>query len=249
MDRSILYRKVEKTLNRFSSVANFDIDLILWLIRKIIFNDPTKTSIIKGKRDNWKGFPKNKSLFFAGKNKGLPIGNLTSQLFGNVYLNEFDHFIKNKLGYKYYGRYVDDLVITCQNKEYLKSAIPLLREYLRNELLLELHQNKIYFQHFSRGVNFLGTVIKPYRIYIRNRIKGNFYRKIQYWNNLLSDETAEFTKEILRQFLSSMNSYLGIMKHYNTHKIRKKMLNQILSINFKNYFYFSSDSAKLSIKT
>jgi len=120
---------------------------------------------------------------------------------------------------------------------------------LRNELLLELHQNKIYFQHFSRGVNFLGTVIKPYRIYIRNRIKGNFYRKIQYWNNLLSDETAEFTKEILRQFLSSMNSYLGIMKHYNAHKIRKKMLNQILSINFKNYFYFSSDYAKLSIKT
>jgi len=245
MDRSILYQKVEKTLCRFGNAVNFDIDLVLWLIRKVVFHDPTKNCFIKGKKDNWKGLPKDKSLFFAGENKGLPIGNLTSQLFGNVYLNDFDHFIKCRLGIKYYGRYVDDIVIIHQDKEFLKSIIPLLKEYLQSCLTLELHPKKIYLQHFSKGVNFLGTIIKPYRIYIRNRIKGNFYWKVQYWNNFL---VRRLNKEALRQFLSSMNSYLGIMKHYNTYKLRKKILTKDLSAHFKNYFYFSNDYGKVSLK-
>lgn len=249
MDRSILYQKIEKTLQRFNNSVDFDIDLVRWLIRKVVFNDPTKNCFIKGKREDWQGLPETKSLFSAGRNKGLPIGNLTSQLFGNVYLNDFDHFIKNNLACRHYGRYVDDLVIVHRDKEHLKSFIPRLREYLRNELLLELHRDKIYLQYFSKGVNFLGVVIKPYRIYIQNRTKGNFYRKIQYWNNLLASEIIEFRTEIIRQFLSSMNSYLGIMKIYNTYKLRKKMLTQILSENFKKYFSFSNNYAKFSVKT
>lgn len=131
MDRSILYNRIEKTLNRFKNELNFDpstsfrtsLDFILYLIRQVIFNDPTKNCRIKGKREDWRHLPRTKSLFYAEPNKGLPIGNLTSQLFGNVYLNEFDHYIKHKLGCKYYGRYVDDMVIVHQDKEYLKSVI------------------------------------------------------------------------------------------------------------------------------
>lgn len=248
MDRSILYRKIEKTLHRFNNVTNFDIDLILWLIRKIIFHDPTRHCIVKGTRDDWKDLPKSKSLFCAGENKGLPIGNLTSQLFGNVYLNEFDCFAKHKLDCKYYGRYVDDIVIVHKGKKRLKSIIPLLKEYLRNELFLELHPKKLYLQHFSKGVNFLGTAIKPYRIYIKNRIKGNFYRKVQYWNKFFAEKQHIFVRKDIKQFLSSINSYLGIMKHYNTYKLRKKMLTQILSTNFKNYFYISDGYGKITSK-
>lgn len=248
IDRSILYQKIEKTLQRFKNDLNFDADLVLHLIRQVVFHDPTKNCIIKGKKDNWKGLPKSKSLFFAGKNKGLPIGNLTSQLFGNVYLNDFDHFIKHHLGCKYYGRYVDDIVLVHEEKEHLKSIIPLLKEYLENELCLELHSKKIYLQHFSKGVNFLGTVIKPYRIYIRNRIKGNFYRRVQYWNNLLARKRFILIKEDIKQFLSSINSYLGIMKHYNTYKLRKKMLTENLSPEFCGYVYAVNDYAKLVSK-
>lgn len=248
IDRSVLYQKIEKTLDRFRKMADFDIDLILYLIRRVIFHDSTKNCTIKGTRDNWKDLPKSKSLFCAGENKGLPIGNLTSQLFGNVYLNEFDYFIKHKLDCKYYGRYVDDLVIVHKDKEYLKSIIPLLKEYLQSNLFLELHSKKIYLQHFSKGVNFLGIVIKPYRIYIRNHIKGNFYQKIQYWNNLLIEKQCVLAKEDVKQFLSSVNSYLGIMKHYNTHKLRKKMLDQNLSTHFRNYVYISDDYGKLTSK-
>jgi len=123
IDRSLLYQKVEQTLSRFKNKINFDLDLVLYLIQKVIFNDPTKDCRLKGKREDWLGLPKTKSLFYAGENKGQPIGNLTSQLFGNVYLNDFDHFIKCRLKCRYYGRYVDDMVIVHQDKEYLKSVV------------------------------------------------------------------------------------------------------------------------------
>jgi hypothetical protein len=242
-----LYQKIEKTLNRFREEANFDADLILYLIRQVIFHDPTKNCRIKGKWQDWQGLPKSKSLFWAGENKGLPIGNLTSQLFGNVYLNDFDHFIKHKLDCEYYGRYVDDLVIVHQDKEYLKSIVPVLKKYLREELLLEIHSKKVYLQHFSKGVCFLGAIIKPYRIYIRNQTKGNFYKKISHWNDFLEKE-RRLTKEALNKFLASVNSYLGIMVHYNTYKLRRKMLTESLSPRFGEYISFENNYAKLVAK-
>jgi len=248
MDRPILYQKIEKALKRFNGTANFDLNLILWLIRKVIFNDPTQNCVIRGRKENWQGLPKTKSLFFARENRGLPIGNLTSQLFGNVYLNDFDHFVKHRLGMKYYGRYVDDIVIAHEDKEYLKSIIPILREYLQNQLSLELHPDKVYLQYFSRGVNFLGTVIKPYRIYIQNRVKGNFYRKIRYWNNFLSRKGHQLTGADAKQFLSSINSYLGIMKHYHTYKLRRKMITENLLPDFSNYVYTVNNYGKFVSK-
>lgn len=246
IDRFILYQKVETTLNRYSKRENFDIDLILKLVRQIIFHDHKKGCYQKGKKGDWLGLPKNKSLFFAPINKGLPIGNLTSQLFGNVYLNDFDHFIKYKLGCNYYGRYVDDIIIVHKNKEYLKSIISLINNYLKNKLLLEIHPKKIYFQHYSKGVKFLGAFLKPYRIYIGNQTKNNFYRKIQFWNNLLTARNFD-NKDLSLFFLASINSYLGITRQYNTYRLRKKMLTQNLSDNFLNHVHFSDDYAKTII--
>lgn len=245
IDHFLLYQKVEAVLNRFRKEANFDVNLILRLIRQSIFCDPTQNCLIKGKKENWDGLPKSKSLFWTNKNKGLPIGNLTSQLFGNVYLNDFDHFVKHKIGCRYYGRYVDDIVIVHQDKEYLKSLIPILKEFLQKELFLELHPKKIYLQHFSRGVCFLGAVLKPYRIYIRNQTKGSFYKKIKYWNNFIEEKPNEFNGENLEQFLSCLNSYLGNMKQFNTYKLRKKMLTQNLSTQFWNYVCVSGDCGRL----
>ena len=211
IDKNILYKKIEKIINRFRKEASFDVDFILRLIYKVIFNDPTKNCRIKGKRENWLGLPKSKSLFYAEKNKGLPIGNLTSQLFANIYLNDFDHFAKYKLGCKYYSRYVDDIAVVHKDNKCLKLIIPVLRKYLKGELSLELHPRKIYLQHFSKGVAFLGAVIKPYRIYIKNRVKGNFYKKIM-------QKLAEIGAV---KFVASANSYLGILRQFNTYNLRK----------------------------
>jgi RNA-directed DNA polymerase len=168
-NRLLLFEKVKHVLA--SKVNKLEIDnvLLLSLIEKVIFNDPTKNCIIKGEKSDWHGLPKSKSLFYAQENCGLPIGNLTSQLFGNVYMNEFDHFVKRNLGIKYYGRYVDDFILVHPDKEYLKWIITEIRKYLSEKLFLELHPNKIYLQHFSKGVSFLGTIIKPHRIYIAKR--------------------------------------------------------------------------------
>lgn len=261
IDKHILYGEIKMILERFWKEEPFcrkgiNIDLLLHLIHKIIFNDPTENCIIRGTKKDWEGLPKSKSLFGAKENTGLPIGNLTSQLFGNVYLNSLDHFIKHKLGCKYYGRYVDDFVIVHPDKEYLKSIIPLIKEYLRSELSLELHPKKIYLQHFSKGVDFLGTAIKPHRIYVRNRMKGNFYKKIQYWNDFFFGKSVGYPaggknkhiRENLDGFLSCANSYLGMMKHYNTYKLRRKMLKENLSAYFWNYVYISNDYGKLVSK-
>ncbi len=247
IDRNVLYKQVRKILEKDNNKTNFDIKFILPIIKDIIFHDSTKNCHIKGKKEDWKGLPRSKSLFYSGENKGLPIGNITSQLFGNVYLNDFDHFIKHKLKIKYYGRYVDDFVLIHENKKYLLSLLPILSDYLKNNLSLQIHPKKIYLQHFSKGLLFLGRIIKPNRIYISNRTKDGFYKSIQYWNKFIR-KTKTIDPNNLNLFLFSMNSYLGMIKHYNTYKIRKKMLTKNLSAYFWNYIYSSKAYTKLEPK-
>lgn len=246
MNRKLIFEKVKSVLMDKIHKIDFDLLLILYLIEKTIFNDPTKNCIIKGKRSDWTGLPVNKSLFHVKSNCGLPIGNLTSQLFGNIYLNDFDHFVKRDLKIRYYGRYVDDFILVHREKEYLKSLIPLVKEYLSGYLLLELHPNKIYLQHYSKGVKYLGAVIKPHRIYIANRTRGNFYEAIENKNQIARDHKP--TREEQEKFLSSMDSYLGIMKHYKTYNMRKQMIFRNLSVWWWNYTYLSGGISKFVLK-
>ena len=220
--------------------------MVLEITRKIIFNQPTQHCIIKGNKKDWEGLPKNKSLFHSPPNCGLPIGNLTSQVFANFYLHQFDVFITKELGLKYYGRYVDDFIIVHRDKEYLKSLIPRLADFLDSTLQLTLHPKKIYLQHYSKGVKYLGTVIKPNRIYIANRTKGNFYAAVERQNKIVCDQ--EPGKDDRSAFLSSMNSYLGIMKHYKTFKIRKSILSKKLSAQWFNYTILNKSITKFNMK-
>jgi len=235
MNKILLFQKVKQELIKRKNKLNFDLPLVLYLIEKTIFNDPTKNCIIKGQKTDWHNLPKDKSLFHAKKNCGLPIGNLTSQLFGNVYLNEFDHWVKKELGIKHYGRYVDDFVLIHENKDYLKSLIPVLTNFLLSTLKLNLHPRKIYLQHYTKGVIYLGAMIKPYRIYIGNRTKGNFYSTIQHYNQIIDQRTPD--KDDIQAFQSSMNSYLGIAKHYKTRNLRKKLIFEHMDNRWWQYFY------------
>jgi hypothetical protein len=267
IDKNILYQKVESSLraaakqsqpsekiassdccpprNDGEGTVDFDADFVLRLVHKIIFHNHIKKCIIKGRREDWAGLPKSKSLFYAGKDKGLPIGNLTSQLFGNVYLNDFDHFAKHQLGFKYYGRYVDDIVIIHESKEFLKSAISSIKKYLEENVFLELHPKKIYLQHFSKGVAFLGAIIKPYRIYIKNRTKGNFYKKISQWKDCFASLAMTETKS---KFLASVNSYLGMMAQFNTYNLRKSICEKGLGGGLKSRFMISSGFKKIILE-
>jgi RNA-directed DNA polymerase len=244
INRNLLFTMLEKFIHHY--YTKVDKALVLEITQKIIFNQPTQNCIIKGNKKDWDGLPKNKSLFHSPPDCGLPIGNLTSQVFANFYMHQFDAFIKKELGLKYYGRYVDDFVIVHPEKDYLKSLIPKLSDFLLSTLQLTLHPKKIYLQHYSKGVKFLGTVIKPYRIYIANRTKGNFYNAIEKQNKIIQDHKP--TKEDKAAFLSSMNSYLGIMKHYKSYKLRKRMIFKRLSGYWFNHVYLSGGIAKFVLK-
>lgn len=230
INKNILWRKIEKTLLKNKKKCNFDFFLILSLIKKIIFHNYIKNCSINGSLEDWQGLPKNKSLFFTKNDCGLPIGNLTSQLFSNIYLNSLDHFIKRDLKTKYYGRYVDDFVLICEDKKNIKDKFIKIEKYLNNNLNLRLNNKKTYLQHFKKGVNFLGVIIKPHRIYIRNRIKNNFYNKVEEVNSII--KKSEYQKNQESFILSGINSYLGMTKHYNTYTLRKKILKDKL-IRFK----------------
>ena len=242
INRRLLFHKVKQVLFSKLNHIEFDLSLLLGLIEKTIFNDPTKNCVVKGKKRDWKNLPKDKSLFTTQQNCGLPIGNLTSQLFGNIYLNALDHFVKRNLKIKNYGRYVDDFILVHKDQEYLKSLIPIIRDYLSKELMLTLHERKIYLQHYSKGVKYLGSVIKPHRIYVANRTKGNFYENIQKQNEIVRDHKP--TEEEKAQFISSMNSYLGILQHYKTYRMRKRMLFETLSAWWWNHVYLSGGIRK-----
>lgn len=229
--RGILFDK----LSRFVELhyKGDDQPLVMETARKIIFNDPTRNCIIKGSERDWEGLPCNKSLFHSPPDCGLPIGNLTSQVFANFYMHDFDAFITSHIGIKYYGRYVDDFILIHEDKAFLKSLIPKLSNFLLSTLRLTLHPNKIYLQHYTKGVRFLGTFIKPHRIYIANRTKGNFFNAIQKQNHIIVHQSL--TKEHKASFLSSMNSYLGIMKHFKTYRLRKNMIQMQLHSGWYRY--------------
>lgn len=242
IDREILFEKLLTIILKNREKISGNIEIILYLVKTTIFNDPVEGCVFRSHRRQWEGLPSSKSLFHAPKNKGLPIGNLTSQLFANFYLDEFDHFMKGKLKLRYYGRYVDDIAVVHNDVTYLLMVISETGEYLRKKLALTLHPNKIYLQPFSRGVKFLGAVIKPHRIYIARRTIGNFYAAIERQNLVARDHKPSLDER--HQFISSMNSYLGIMKHYRTYRLRKGMIFKHLSVWWWNLVFMKGGIAK-----
>ena len=219
ISHEILYDKIADKLKKKENYP-FDCNFALSLIKKVIFHDYTTNCVIGCDPGHWQGLPKNKSLFHVPAGFGLPIGNLTSQLFSNIYLSGFDHFMKRDLKLEYYGRYVDDFIVVHRDKERLKTVILEARDYL-SHLGLTLHPKKIYLQPYRRGVDFLGAIIKPYRIYLKNRTKGNFYKTISLINR---DFKTENGNQNLPKTLASLNSYLGLMKNRQTYRLRRKAL-------------------------
>jgi hypothetical protein len=136
---------------------------------------------------------------------------------------------------------VDDFVLVDKNKGKLLQAIKLSKNYLEKKLELDLHPKKIYLQHYSKGIDFLGFIIKPYRIYVRNRTKGWLYKRIQKWSSI------KINPQRLNLFISCINSYLGSLKRYNTYKLRKKSL-FLLSGNFLKYVDYLKDCNKIFLK-
>ncbi|MBU6426744.1 hypothetical protein KGQ27_00675 [Patescibacteria group bacterium] len=240
MNKDILYGKVKEVVDKARNIS-FDKELLMYLVNKVVYHDPVTNCRIKGDRSDWVGLPKSKSLFFAEKNRGFPIGNLTSQLFGNIYMNRFDHIIKEDHNFKHYGRYVDDMIFVHKDKGTLASTIPIVKKYLFEELGLELHTKKIYLQPSAVGVSFLGAYIKRWCQYVGKKTKTNCYTRISRWN-------SEVNKNSYDKFLSSMNSYLGFMSQYDTYRLRQKVMSK-LSRQIVSKLIISKDFSSIKINS
>lgn len=141
---------------------------------KNILHKPTKNYIFKGKRSDYQDLPKNKSLFHGPRDCGLAIGNLTSQLYDKLYLNPLDHYIKRVLRIKYYGRYVDDLILFHSDKDYLLKVKEKIEKKLKEDFGLEINIKKTILKEAHSGFSFLGQHILPHKSYLSKRIKNNF---------------------------------------------------------------------------
>ncbi len=153
--------------------------------------------------------------------KGIPIGNLTSQLFANIYMNEFDQFMKQGFREKQYIRYTDDFLIVSADRSKLERLLPYMKEFLEDELRLSLHPRKIILRKFSQGIDFLGYVVLPHHRTLRTRTKHRMFRKLKLRvKNYKTDAGSESSVE------SSLQSYLGVLSHANTHWLTEQLQNQ-----------------------
>lgn len=150
----------------------------------------------------------------GGENIGLPLGNLTSQLFVNIYMNEFDRFAKHKLKAKHYIRYSDDFVIFSEDKERLENIIAPMKIFLQEKLRLELHPEKISLKTLASGMDFLGMVnFFDHRV-LRTKTKKRMLKNIRHKRFLLREELI--SEEL---FNRSLQSYFGMLTHCRGRKI------------------------------
>lgn len=213
IDKRLLWSELKKVLDE--EYNEWDKAWFMYVIEKRIFNRPQENCIRVCPISEWDDFPSNKSLFGQDKWHGLPIGDLLSQMLAGFFLLVFIVFL-SLLGFEFVTNYADDFAIISPSEELILESIPKIREFLA-KLGLTLHPHKSYIQHYTKGLQFLGAIIKPHRIYAGHRLK----RKALKLKLPKSPNKA----------LSSVNSYLGLMKHYNSRKIRKTLADMC----FKKY--------------
>lgn len=165
-----------------------------------------------------RSFPEGQMNLF--ERKGVPIGNLTSQLFANVYMNVFDQFMKNECRVKHYARYTDDFVVVSASEDELVALLPKIQSFLRDRLRLELHPKKVTIRQPHQGIDFLGYVIRPHSRVLRTKTKRRMLKKLARQTEACNAETI--SAKSLRQ---TMNSYLGVLSHANAHGLSEKVTN------------------------
>ena len=134
----------------------------------------------------------------ASTGTGIPLGNITSQLFANIYLHELDWFMKQTLGVKRYARYCDDFVVVSTDKSHLQSLIAPISSFLQHELQLDLHPTKVSIGSWQQGIDFLGYVLRPYATTLRSKTKRRMLARATEYN---------------------LSSYLGLCGHADAHHL------------------------------
>lgn len=241
---SIIKSKLAKMVDDFI-VAHYegdDKEDLRWLCNLVVIHRPDLNCERRSPLWMWNFIPKEKSLFTNGEDRGIAIGNLFAQLFANFLLNTIDWKIDAVC--VRHNRYVDDISFVSKDKEKLLSIIPMLRTEL-GKLGLRLNEKKFYLQHYSKGVQFTGAVIKPNRIYVANHTINSFAFAVE----RLGKASEMGMIDDIKKNIASVNSYLGIMAHYNEYATKRRIMSE-LPPKFYEYCYIEGhfDVVKLKHK-
>jgi len=229
INKQLLWTKLEAFLTE--NYHQPDLKQILWLTKMVIMHEPQHKCFKHGNPKLWALLPKGRSLFTCAPGCGLAIGNLTSQIYANFYLSDYDHAMYERYQERY-RRYVDDTDTTCTHEE-IPGVIEFSRSYLKEKAFVNIHPDKIYIQPVYKGILFIGSDIKQNRIYTNNRTINNAFRCIETYNSFIKDNDIEVWIE---RFAQRMNSYLGFMVHTNSYAIRWRLWNAI-DEEIKKYIY------------
>lgn len=241
---SIIKSKLAKMVDDFI-VEHYEVDDkedLRWLCNLVVMHRPELNCERRSPLWMWNFIPKEKSLFTNGEYRGIAIGNLFAQLFANFLLNTIDWKIDSVC--VRHNRYVDDISFVSKDKEKLLSIVPMLRTEL-GKLGLRLNEKKFYLQHYSKGVQFTGAVIKPDRIYVANHTINSFAFAVE----RLGNATEMGVIDDIKKNIASVNSYLGVMAHYNEYATKRRIMTK-LPPKFYEYCYIDGhfDVVKLKYK-
>ena len=220
-----------------------DIECLLYVNAILICHNAQLDYHVKGDTSLWHKIPQDKSLVAQPPGKACPVGDLVSQVLVNFMLSAFDNYLVNVCGYKEVIRFSDDFIIFRPTREELVKLVPQMQDYLSEQLHQHLHPKKIHIQPVRKGFQWIGTFVYPNRIYISNRTRGRLYSRIYEYNRIAEQGKA---LDHVENFAQSMNSYLGMMVHYNTYNIRKKVMYMIHPAWWK-YVHFDGHCRKFMV--
>ena len=161
--------------------------------------------------------------FHKETGKGVPLGNITSQVFANIYLHELDKFVAKELGIKSYIRYNDDFIVLGNDKEKLFADIQQIKIFLQEKLALELPEEKTTFRKLGWGIDFCGCIVLPNAVLLRNKTKTRMFVKI----NSIAQKAA-LEKISQSDFSVILNSYFGLLSHCRTYNLKSKIKNNYI---------------------
>ena len=227
--------------------AKLEDEAARWLTGLLVYHDCTESHLFRGRAELIDRIPAHKTLFHCEPNKGLPIGNLNSQFFANVYLNGLDQLVKHELKCRHYIRYCDDFVLLSPDREELIAWRERIEDYLRAALALELNP-KERLRPVSDGIDFLGYIVRrDYRL-VRRRVVNACKTRLRAYRDLLVSEhegtvTYRFDRTELDRLRATLSSYLGHFRRANAYKLWQSIWQRHdwLAV----YFYWDEERQRL----
>jgi len=248
LDIQNFFMRIDKAILWDMLDAHIEDEDARWLTQLLVFFDCTRDPVIKGSASDLALLPDHKTLMRSDPGKGLPIGNLNSQFFANIYLNGLDQFVKHQLKCKHYLRYCDDFVLLHSDPEQLLDWKWRIADYLKQSLALELNPTRHRLASISNGVDFLGYIVRRDYLLVRRRVVNHLKVKLDDFQRVLVGDWRgrvcyRFDEELLDKLHATLSSYWGHFRLANSHQLKQSIWKRYSFL--EHYFEWQAEDLKI----